>query len=335
MRILIADDDPVSRRLLEATLGRLGHAVVSVADGMDAIAALLTPDGPRLAVLDWMMPGADGLAVCRAVRRRQAPYVYIILLTSHNRREDLVAGLDAEADDFLTKPLDIVELRSRLRSGERVIRLQEGLLEAQKALERLAAHDDLTGLWNRRMILDRLDKELHRASRESTQVGVAMIDLDHFKQINDTYGHAAGDSVLRQAADRMRIMLRDYDYLGRYGGEEFMMVVPSSETAALAGVAERCRRAVAEQPIMIGDRRIAVTVSVGLASTTATGYDEVALLHAADAALYQAKGDGRNRVADWSGHTGSGQLGSVAPDLTGVTAAAASEALAAGSPTTR
>ena len=322
MRILIADDDPVSRRLLEATLARLGHSVLSVADGMDAIAALLTPDGPRLAVLDWMMPGADGLAVCRAVRRRQAPYVYIILLTSHNRREDLVAGLAAEADDFLTKPLDVVELRARLRSGERVILLQEGLLEAQKALERLAAHDDLTGLWNRRTILDRLDKELHRASRESTHVGVAMIDLDHFKAINDTYGHAAGDIVLRQAADRMRTILRDYDYLGRYGGEEFMMVVSSPEAAAMAGVAERCRRAVAEQPVTIGDRRIALTVSVGLASTTVAGYDEVALLHAADAALYQAKGDGRNRVVGWDDHTGSGRRASATPDLIGVTAVA-------------
>ena len=251
-----------------------------------------------------------------------------------------VAGLAAEADDFLTKPLDVVELQARLRSGERVILLQEGLLEAQKALERLAAHDDLTGLWNRRMILDRLDKELHRANRESTQVGVAMIDLDHFKLINDTHGHAAGDIVLRQAADRMRTMLRDYDYLGRYGGEEFMMVVSSSEAADLAGVAERCRRAVADQPVTIGDRRIAVTVSVGLASTTVAGYDEVALLHAADAALYQAKGEGRNRVVGWNDRTGSSQVGSAKPGLTVVAAAASSvtaapppRVLAARSPT--
>ncbi len=329
MRILIADDDPVSRRLLEATLDRLGHAVVSVANGMDAIAALLAPDGPRLAVLDWMMPGADGLAVCRAVRHRPGPYVYIILLTSHNRREDLVAGLDAEADDFLTKPLDIVELRARLRSGERVIQLQEGLMEAQAALERLAAHDDLTGLWNRRMILDRLEKEVHRASRTSTHVGVAMIDLDHFKEINDTHGHAAGDVVLRQAADRMRTMLRDYDYLGRYGGEEFLMVVSNSEAAALAGVIERCRRAIAEQPVTIGDRRIAMTISVGLASTTTTGYDEVALLHAADAALYEAKAGGRNRVVGWESRPGSGPMSSGKPGLTAVTTAAPPAAFAA------
>jgi two-component system cell cycle response regulator len=329
MRILIADDDPVSRRLLEATLARLGHQVVSVADGTAATAALLSPDGPRLAVLDWMMPGADGLAVCRAVRHHQGPYVYIILLTSHNRREDLVAGLDAEADDFLTKPLDVVELRARLRSGERVIGLQEGLLEAQEALRRLAAHDDLTGLWNRRMILERLETELHRAERESTHVSVAMVDLDHFKAINDTYGHAAGDVVLRHAADRMRTILRDYDYLGRYGGEEFLMVVSRSEGATPTEVAERCRRAVAERPATIGDRRVAVTVSVGVASTRVVGYDELALIQAADAAMYQAKVEGRNRVAGGEGRTRSGSTSPATVGAGGATAGAPSDVFAA------
>ena len=329
MRILIADDDPVSRRLLEATLDRLGHQVVSVADGTAATAALLSPDGPRLAVLDWMMPGADGLAVCRAIRRRQAPYVYIILLTSHNRREDLVAGLDAEADDFLTKPLDVVELRARLRSGERVISLQEGLLQAHEALRRLAAHDDLTGLWNRRMILDRLEKELHRAKRESMHLGVALVDLDQFKQINDTYGHAAGDDVLRHAADRMRTILRDYDYLGRYGGEEFLIVVSNTEAATATEVAERCRRAVAERPATIGDRRVAVTVSVGVASTHVVGYDELALIQAADAAMYQAKAEGRNRVAGCERRARFGSTSPATPDVAGATAAASPDVFAA------
>jgi two-component system cell cycle response regulator len=329
MRILIADDDPVSRRLLEATLARLGHEVVAVADGTAATAALLSPDGPRLAVLDWMMPGADGLAVCRAIRHRQAPYVYIILLTSHNRREDLVAGLDAEADDFLTKPLDVVELRARLRSGERVIGLQEGLLQAQEALRRLAAQDDLTGLWNRRMVLDRLETELHRAKRESTHIGVALVDLDNFKAINDTYGHAAGDVVLCHTADRMRTILRDYDYLGRYGGEEFLIVVSNSEAATVTEVAERCRRAVAERPATIGDQRVAVTVSVGVASTNIAGYDEAPLIQAADAALYRAKAEGRNRVAGGEGRIRSSSTSLATADVVGVSAGAPSEAFAA------
>jgi two-component system cell cycle response regulator len=297
MKILIADDDPVSRRLLEATLIRLNHQVVSVANGTDAIAALVAPNGPRLAVLDWMMPGADGLAVCSAVRQRPAPYIYLILLTARDRREDLVAGLDAEADDFLTKPLDIVELRARLRSGERVLQLQEGLLAAQEALRRRATRDDLTGLWNRGMILDRLSVELSRARRDKTAVGVAMADLDHFKRINDTHGHAAGDAVLRHAAQRMRDTLQDRDCLGRYGGEEFLMVVPDCDTDALLRTAERSREAVATDEVAFGPSTIPVTVSVGVTSTQIVGYDQVALMRAADAALYQAKARGRNRVA--------------------------------------
>lgn len=297
MKILIADDDPVSRRLLEATLIRLGHEVAAVANGTDAILALSAPEAPRLAVLDWMMPGADGLAVCRAIRQRTGPYIYLILLTARDRREDLVEGLHAEADDFLTKPLDIVELKARLRSGERVLRLQEGLLAAQEELRRRATHDDLTGLWNRGMILERLTHELGRARRERTAVAVAMADLDHFKHINDTYGHAAGDAVLRYAASRLRETLRDRDCLGRYGGEEFLIVVPNCGASGAMDTAERSRVAVAESSVAFGASTIPVTVSVGVASTDAVGYDEAALMRAADAALYEAKARGRNRVA--------------------------------------
>ena len=173
------------------------------------------------------------------------------------------------------------------------------------------------------MILDRLEKELHRAKRESTHLGVALVDLDHFKQINDTYGHAAGDAVLRYAADWMRTILRDYDYLGRYGGEEFLMVISNSDAATVTEVAERCRRAVAERPSTIGDQRIAMTVSVGVASTHAVGYDELALIQAADAALYQAKAEGRNRVVGGKGRTRSGVAPAATAEVAGVTAAAA------------
>lgn len=296
MKVLIADDDPVSRRLLEATLARLDHDVVAVSNGTDAIAALTPADGPRLAVLDWMMPGADGLAVCHAIRKRQGPYVYIILLTARDRREDLVAGLDAEADDFLTKPLDVVELRARLRSGERVIQLQAGLLEAQEELRRRATHDDLTGLWNRGTILDRLEQELGRAKRQRTAVGVAMADLDNFKRINDTLGHAAGDAVLRHVSARMREAF-DHDTLARYGGEEFLLVLPNCDVEGIMTVADRCRAAVAHDPVTFGPSTIPVTVSVGVASTQIVGYDMAALMRAADAALYGAKAQGRNRVA--------------------------------------
>jgi diguanylate cyclase (GGDEF)-like protein len=178
-----------------------------------------------------------------------------------------------------------------------VLRLQEGLLAAQEALRRRATHDDLTGLWNRGMILERLTHEVSRARREHTPLSVAMADLDHFKQINDTHGHAAGDAVLRYAAHRLRDTLRDYDCLGRYGGEEFLLVVPKCDAAAAIDTAERLRAAVAVACVPFGSSSIPVTVSVGVASTDAVGYDEAALMRAADAALYEAKAGGRNRVA--------------------------------------
>jgi diguanylate cyclase (GGDEF)-like protein len=267
-----------------------------VSNGTDAIAALVAADGPRLAVLDWMMPGADGLAVCRAVRERTAPYAYLILLTARDRREDLMAGLAAEADDFLTKPLDIVELQARLRSGERVLRLQEGLLAAQEALQRRATHDDLTGLWNRGMILDRLAQELSRARREGTSVGVAMADLDHFKQINDTYGHAAGDDILRAVADALRGCVRGTDVVCRVGGEEFLVILPSQTAQEAEVCGHRCRQAVADRRVDVGGIEMGVTVSVG-AATRRAGIGQCAdLLKEADDALYVAKQSGRNCV---------------------------------------
>jgi len=298
MKILIADDDLVSRRLLERTLVALGHEVVAVGDGLEALSALLRPDGPRIAILDWMMPGATGLEVCRLVRKQANPYVYILLLTARDRREDVVTGLDAGADDFLTKPLDALELRARLRPGERVIDLQEGLIRTQEAFRELAIHDSLTGLWNRRMILDQLGNELHRAEREGRSLGVAIADLDHFKKVNDTFGHAAGDAVLREVAERMRSAVRDCDSVGRYGGEEFLLVLPGCDGAAGLLVAERVRRRVAQTPVQAGDEAVPMTVSLGLAFSGRADVKPEALIQAADEALYRAKAAGRNRVSE-------------------------------------
>jgi len=296
VKILVADDDPVSLRLLEATTKRLGHDVVAVRDGTSALDRLLESDGPRLAILDWIMPGTDGLGVCRIIRHRPQPYVYVIMLTARDSREDMVAALDAEADDFLTKPFDLVELRARLRSGQRVLELQEGLLAAQDALRHEATHDRLTGLWNRGMILDQLEREVLRARRESSPVAVVIADIDHFKTVNDTYGHATGDAVLRQAAERLRAGLRDYDAIGRYGGEEFLMVFPCRTRDDAREIAERVRAAIATQPIVEGGVPVPVTVSFGVACTKADGYEPAGLIRAADQALYRAKHSGRNLV---------------------------------------
>ena len=297
MKILIADDEPVSRRLLEGTLKKLGHEVLAVEDGTQAVATLLEPDAPRMAILDWMMPGCDGLAVCREVRKRAAPYTYVILLTSRDRRSDMVEALDAEVDDFLTKPYDAVELRARLRSGERVLLLQETLLEAQEMLRHEATHDRLTGLWNRARIIDHLRREARRTDREKAALAVLLVDIDHFKQVNDTFGHGMGDVVLHETAQRMRSVLRDYETIGRYGGEEFLIVLSKADLAVSRQVGERIRAVVGGAPIVHGDTTVHVKVSVGLASTE-RGFDPTALVNAADTALYRAKQQGRNRVAE-------------------------------------
>jgi two-component system, cell cycle response regulator len=297
MTVLIADDDLVSRRLLQSKLERLGYRVVVASDGIEAKQILLAPDAPRLAILDWMMPGADGLAVCRAVREQAPAYVYVIVLTSKDQKEDLVAAFDAEVDDFITKPYEPVELRARLRSGQRVLALQATLLRTQAQLEHQASHDSLTGLRNRGMILAEVAKELRRAARNGGAVAVIMADLDHFKHINDRHGHAAGDRVLQEAATRMTAVLRDHDQISRYGGEEFLVLLPGAGPDAARVVAERIRDAVASSSVSIGDEAVSVTLSLGLATTASGPADVDSLIAAADAALYRAKAAGRNRVA--------------------------------------
>lgn len=295
MKILIADDDPVSRHLLHSTLRRLEHEVLQVGDGSAALNALLRPDGPRLAILDWMMPGADGLAVCRTLRRRTSPYVYVILLTGKDTREDMETAVDAGVDDFLTKPFDMFELSARLRSAERVLDLQEGLLQAHEQLREQATHDHLTGLWNRSGVLEQLATELERAVRDLKPLSIAMADIDNFKSVNDRHGHNAGDMVLREAAVRMRSVLRTYDGLGRYGGEEFLMLLPGCDVTAAVDIAERARIAVAAEPVRVDALELPMSISVGIACTDISVEPKV-LIAAADEALYRAKARGRNRV---------------------------------------
>jgi diguanylate cyclase (GGDEF)-like protein len=288
LHVLAADDDPVARRVLTSALERLGHTVTAVECGGDALAHLSAPDGPTLAILDWMMPEMDGLAVCRAVRQLRERYVYVLILTSRGGVEDMLEAFDAEADDFLVKPFDIGELGARVRVAERLLRLQA-------ELRHQATHDALTGLPNRQAILTHLDAELHRARRHGGPVAVALADLDHFKHTNDTFGHLVGDEVLREAARRMRSAVRAYDYVGRYGGEEFLLVLPDCDSEQARSVAERVRAAVGDSCIDQIHRHM--TLSVGVSSTAEVSDSGDALLSAADTALYRAKSWGRNCVA--------------------------------------
>ncbi|OLC86268.1 MAG: hypothetical protein AUI53_01695 [Acidobacteria bacterium 13_1_40CM_2_60_7] len=298
MRILVADDDLISRRLVESALTKAGYAVESAGDGERAAAALCSQDGPRLALLDWMMPGLDGPAVCREVRRRHSqPYVYMILLTSKEEKSDVIAGLEAGADDYLTKPFHAAELRARLRTGQRILELEDSLVEAREQMRFKATHDPLTSLWNRGFILDHFQRELQRVRRERSSLAVLLCDLDHFKAINDTHGHLVGDEVLRESARRLLASVRTYDAVGRYGGEEFLVVLSGCESSNAQQRAEQIRKAFAQRPVNTGCGPISITTSIGaLASRDWTSASAQTLLSEADAALYQAKSSGRNCV---------------------------------------
>src|ERR1700740_1975875 len=229
MKILIADDDPLSRRLLEKTLERVGYEVISVPDGRQAVKSLSATDAPRLALLDWMMPELDGPGVCREIRnRRDQNYVYIILLTSRQSKEDTVEGLESGADDYLVKPFNADELKARLRTGERILHLEDRLVEAREDMRFKATHDHLTTLWNRAVIMDLLGRELTRSQRENGCTAILLGDLDHFKSVNDNYGHLAGDQVLREVARRLLLSVRSYDYVGRYRGGEVFFITSTS-----------------------------------------------------------------------------------------------------------
>jgi len=297
MKVLVVDDDPVSRRLLQVSLGQAGYEPAIVDNGARAVELLGQPDAPRLVVLDWMMPDMDGVEVCRAIRRRPPePYVYVLLLTAKGRLEDIIEGLDAGADDYVTKPCDVRELTARLRAGRRILELQDQLVEARERLRIEATHDSLTGLLNHGAVLDTLHREVLRSAREGTDLAVIMADLDHFKLVNDTHGHAVGDEVLREAARRARATVRGYDSIGRYGGEEFLVVVPRCRIPAGAELAERLRVCVCEHPFHTSIGEIAVTISLGVAASQSPTMPHASLLHAADEALYRAKSAGRNRV---------------------------------------
>jgi len=298
--VLIAEDDPIFRRILESWFKRWDYRVTAVENGLDAWEVLQKDDAPSLAILDWMMPGMDGIELCRRIRtRNQGPYLYVLLLTAKDDKQDVVAGLEAGADDYLTKPFDVDELRARVRAGKRILDLQAALIRAQSALQFEAAHDRLTAIWNRGALLDLLKKETERSRRSQDSFGIIMADVDFFKKVNDTHGHLVGDSVLREVGRRLSSALRSYDSVGRYGGEEFLIIVPGCDALNLVVTAERLRRAIADQPIDTSAGPVPVTISLGLAAAQA-GQSELSdhqeLLRDADEALYAAKARGRNRV---------------------------------------
>ena len=304
MKILIADDSIVSRHLLEATLRKWGYEVTVACDGAEAWDILQRDSAPALAILDWVMPELSGPEVCKKVRQQQGqePYTYLLLLTSKSMKEDLIEGMDAGADDYVTKPFDQHELQVRLRAGTRIVKLQQ-------ELRRQAAHDPLTGILSRSKAFEMFDRELQRSIRDNLPLSVLLVDLDHFKNVNDTYGHLAGDEVLREAARRLKEGVRNYDVLARYGGEEFLILMPGCDEAAARTQAERLRAAICDGPISIasaGGVPYLLTASFGVTISSPMSLESPeSLVREADEALYAAKRRGRNRVVFHSTDTAS------------------------------
>jgi diguanylate cyclase (GGDEF)-like protein len=298
MKILIADDESVSRHMLQSLLVKWGYDVVSASDGTAAWEILKARDAPRMALLDWMMPGQNGVDVCRALRRlRPEPYTYVLLLTAKDAKESVVEGLESGADDYLTKPFNPQELKARIRVGLRLLDLEDNLVQAREAMRFKATHDTLTGVWNRGAILETLEREIWRSRREGPSLGVLIADLDHFKSVNDTYGHLAGDSVLREITKRMQMDIRPYDAVGRYGGEEFLILLPGCNGSDTKDKAERLREAISREPVETPAGNLSVTMSIGgVASADWPEDTPNQILQMTDLALYRAKGDGRNRT---------------------------------------
>jgi len=299
MRVLIADDNAVYRRLLQHALELWGYTVLIAVDGEAAWHTLDAADSPPMAIIDWMMPGLDGIEIVKRLRARQrSSYTYVLLLTSRSELNDVELGLYAGSDDYLTKPFELPELKARLFAGSRVLRLHEELHATITKLHEIARHDSLTGLLNRKAILAGLNEELERARRAHTAVTVMMIDVDHFKKVNDLYGHPAGDAVLAEVGRRLKFSIRAYDSAGRYGGEEFLVCLPDCDSDAAHEVAERVRLTIAGSEILAEKLAISTSASIGIASSTHAP-DMEDLVRCADQALYQAKLAGRNRVCTY------------------------------------
>ena len=296
MRILIADDDFTSRAVLEGVLRKSGYAVVVTVNGAEAWQVLQQADAPQLVILDWIMPEMDGLEVIRLARDQQTERPpYIILLTTRGEKSDIIMGLDAGANDYLAKPFDSGELRARIEVGMRMVELQNALVESKEILAHQASHDLLTGLLNRRAIFDRLSQELVRAGRSGDTLAIGMIDIDHFKQVNDKYGHQTGDDVLCGFVRLLKESFRSCDALGRIGGEEFLVIAPMSQENDGLAVFTRALGNVAGNEIATRMGPLSITMSIGL--TIATWQDSVdTILETVDDALYQAKKQGRNRI---------------------------------------
>ncbi|MDD2898390.1 MAG: diguanylate cyclase [Desulfuromonadaceae bacterium] len=301
MKILIAEDDFISRKMLEKIFSGHGYEIISASDGDEAWRILEEPEHPHLLILDWMMPGLTGVQIVQRLRKRPNGHsYYTIILTALDTPTDISFALDGGADEFVPKPYHADVLRSRANVGRRIVSLHESLSEKMRLLEeanitisRQAATDELTNLYNRRFFNENIMKSVSAAKRYQFPLSLIMADIDKFKVVNDTHGHSAGDQVLKVFANILRNTARTEDISARWGGEEFIILLTHTSCEGAAVMAERVRRLMESECFRITS--IAVTVSLGVVERQ-NDEDAEALIKRADKALYCAKDEGRNRV---------------------------------------
>jgi two-component system, cell cycle response regulator len=301
--ILVVDDDPVSRALVARYLSKSGFEVVPAANGKEAL-ALFDQQFCPIVLTDWMMPEIDGPQLCRLLRGKKTDrYIYIILITARDSKTDIVSGLQSGADDYLTKPIHSAEMLARVNTGIRVLNLEQSLKKANAEIRLLSITDPLTGCFNRTYLNERLPQEFSRAKRYSRPLSILIGDIDHFKLVNDTYGHQIGDCVLKCFSRLIFDQLRDkVDWVVRYGGEEFLVILPETDCAAAQSVAERLRKTVERHPFAgCADQPLRITTSFGGACTCHAQSDlrhftPDLMINQADEMLYLSKNQGRNRV---------------------------------------
>jgi len=299
--ILIAEDNPISRKMLEKNLVKEGFEVTSVANGKDALTLFRKRFFP-IVLTDWLMPEMDGPELCKAIRAEKPKgYVYIVLLTAKDSKEDIISGLESGADDYLTKPAHHAELIARLKNGLRILELEKSLKEANEEIRALSITDPLTGIYNRGYLNERLPQEIKRSIRYKRSISLILCDIDHFKSVNDKFGHVAGDTILKGFVGCITASIRDQiDWSARYGGEEFLVVLPETDFLGARHLAERLRAVVSEKRHTIGDKKVRITASFGVSGfspdTLIKNLSVDDMLNHVDKYLYKAKNGGRNRV---------------------------------------
>jgi two-component system cell cycle response regulator len=304
MKLLVVEDDPVTQQAIKKELESEGFEIREAHNGLDAL-DMIRDDGIRMVIVDWMVPGMNGVTFCRRVRDLNLKrYVYLILLVAQSVQKEGTEGLDV-GDDYLTKPLNRFELLSRVKLGVRLLELEDKRVDLQKKLIKLVKEDPLTNLLNRRALFDELVKELSRTVRENLPLATILADVDDFKRINEDYGYVAGDKVLVEFSQRLERLCRPYDIIGRYGGQEFLIILPNTRKINATMVAERIRKAIADKPFTIDGKKVNITACFGLYHFKSLGksadinvlehvLDD--LINRTDESLSRAKAEGRDNI---------------------------------------